>query len=202
MGLIVVGIFAFTIQGLEGATLQMLNHGLSTGALFLLVGMIYDRRHTRMIGDFGGIAHKSPVLASFFLVVTLSSIGLPGLNGFVGEVLALVGIFLANRTYAVVAASGMILGAVYMLWMYQRVFLGPVSDQANAEMGDIDSRERLILIPIVVMMLWMGVYSAPFLRRMDASLAAVQKRVHDAAPAGGYYVGLQVGPWRPGGTGR
>ncbi|NWG11902.1 MAG: NADH-quinone oxidoreductase subunit M [Acidobacteria bacterium] len=189
MGLIIVGMFAFTLQGLEGATMQMLNHGLSTGALFLLVGMIYDRRHTRMIANFGGLAHNSPVLAAFFLVVTLSSIGLPGLNGFVGEVLALVGTFLRNRTYAAIAATGMILGAVYMLWMYQRVFLGKVTDPANAAMGDIRSRDRAVLIPIVIMMLWMGVYSAPFLRRMDASLELVQKRVHDArAPEGGYQV--------------
>ncbi len=189
MGLIIVAMFAFTPQGLEGATMQMLNHGLSTGALFLLVGMIYDRRHTRMIANFGGLAHNSPVLAAFFLFVTLSSIGLPGLNGFVGEVLALVGTFLRNRTYATIAATGMILGAVYMLWMYQRVFLGKVTDPANAAMGDINIRDSAVLVPIVIMMLWMGVYSAPFLRRMDASLELVRKRVHDArVPEGGYHV--------------
>jgi NADH-quinone oxidoreductase subunit M len=189
MGLVVLGIFAFTIQGMEGATLQMLNHGLSTGALFLLVGMIYDRRHTRMIADFGGLAHRDHVLASFFLVVTLSSIGLPGLNGFVGEVLILVGTFAQNRVYAAVAATGMILGAVYMLWMYQRVFLGKVTIPANSEMEDIGWRERLILIPIVLVMLWIGVFSSPFLRRMDASLGLVQQRLQQARSLeGGYRV--------------
>jgi NADH-quinone oxidoreductase subunit M len=128
MGLVVLGIFAFTIQGIEGATVQMLNHGLSTGALFLLVGMLYDRRHTRLISEFGGLAHRNKVLASVFLIVTLSSIGLPGLNGFVGEILVLLGTFRQNRAFSAVAATGMILGAVYMLWMYQRVFLGKLTN--------------------------------------------------------------------------
>jgi NADH-quinone oxidoreductase subunit M len=189
MGLIVVGIFAFTTQGLQGSTMQMLNHGLSTGALFLLVGMIYDRRHTRQIAQFGGLAHGSPVLATFFLIVTLSSIGLPGMNGFVGEVLVLLGTFLRNRTYAAVAALGMILGAVYMLWMYQRVFLGKVTVPENSRMGDINLREVAVLLPIVALMLWMGVYSGPFLRRMDASLQVVRDRIeHARAPEGGYRV--------------
>ncbi len=180
MGLVVLGIFAFTLQGMEGATLQMVNHGLSTGALFLLVGMIYERRHTRMIADFGGLAHHSRVLATFFLIVTLSSIGLPGLNGFVGEVLVLVGTFARNRAYSAIAATGMILGAVYMLWMYQRVFLGKVTNPANSEMGDIGTRERLTLLSIVVLMVWIGVYPSPFLRRMDASLTLVRQRIQHA----------------------
>jgi NADH-quinone oxidoreductase subunit M len=127
------------------------------------------------------------VLASVFMVVTLSSIGLPGLNGFVGEVLVLVGTFARNRAFAAVAALGMILGAVYMLWMYQRVFLGKVTDPANAAMTDLGPREKIILIPIMLMMLWMGVYSAPFLRRMDASIARLQERVEDARGSGGTY---------------
>jgi NADH-quinone oxidoreductase subunit M len=189
MGLVVLGIFAFTQQGLQGSTLQMLNHGLSTGALFLLVGMIYDRRHTRLIADFGGLAHRNPVLAAVFLVVTLSSIGLPGLNGFVGEVLILAGAFVSSPAFAAVAATGMILGAVYMLWMYQRVFLGKVTHAANLEMKDLGMREKLLLLPILLVMLWIGVYSAPFLERMDASLQLVQQRVHGArAPAGGVRV--------------
>jgi NADH-quinone oxidoreductase subunit M len=189
MGLVVLGIFAFTTEALEGATLQMLNHGLSTGALFLLVGMIYERRHTRMISDFGGLAHTAPVLAACFLVVTLSSIGLPGLNGFVGEILVLAGTFLNSRAHAAFAATGMILGAVYMLWMYQRVFLGKITNSANAAMKDLGTREKLILIPVMVLMLWIGVYSGPLLRRMDASIQLVQQRIDKARnPAGGFRV--------------
>lgn len=189
MGLVVLGIFVFTTQGLQGSVLQMLNHGLSTGALFLLVGMIYDRRHTRMISEFGGLAHVNPVFASAFLVVTLSSIGLPGLNGFVGEVLILAGSFVRNKTYATLAALGMILGAVYMLWMYQRVFLGKLTNPANAEITDIGMREKLILLPIILVMLWIGVYSSPFLRRMEPSLRLVQQRIENArSPEGGYRV--------------
>jgi len=183
MGLVVLGIFAFSMQGLQGSTVQMLNHGLSTGALFLLVGMVYDRRHTRMISDFGGIAHVSPVFASVFLVVTLSSIGLPGLNGFVGEILVLAGAFARNKVFGPLAALGMILGAVYMLWMYQRVFLGKLDKPENASLGDIGMREKLLLLPILVMMLWIGVYSAPFLRPMDASLQRVLNRIENAHPS-------------------
>jgi NADH-quinone oxidoreductase subunit M len=191
MGLVVLGIFAFNMQGLQGSVVQMLNHGLSTGALFLLVGMIYDRRHTRMIADFGGVAHISPVFASAFLVVTLSSIGLPLLNGFVGEVLVLMGSFAGNKTFGTLAALGMVLGAVYMLWMYQRVFLGKMTNSANAGIGDIGMRERLILLPIIIMMFWIGIYSAPFLRRMDASIQLVQQRIENArALQGGYRVDL------------
>jgi NADH-quinone oxidoreductase subunit M len=189
MGLVVLGIFAFTTQGLQGSTIQMLNHGLSTGALFLLVGMLYDRRHTRMISDFGGIAHANPVYASVFLVVTLSSIGLPGLNGFVGEVLVLAGSFARNKIYGSLAALSMVLGAVYMLWMYQRVFLGKVTNPANASITDIGTRERILLLPIVVMMLWIGVYSTPFLSRMEASLELVQQRIDKArGPGESYHV--------------
>jgi NADH-quinone oxidoreductase subunit M len=180
MGLVVLGIFAFTTQGLQGSTLQMLNHGLSTGALFLLVGMIYERRHTRQIADFGGLAHVSPVYAAAFLVVTLSSIGLPGLNGFVGEVLILMGSFANNKVFGSLAALGMILGAVYMLWMYQRVFLGKLENPDNTSIRDIGIREKLILIPIVLIMLWIGVYSGPFLRRMEPALAKVQQRIENA----------------------
>jgi NADH-quinone oxidoreductase subunit M len=187
MGLVVLGIFAFTTQGLQGSTIQMLNHGLSTGALFLLVGMLYDRRHTRMISEFGGIAHSSPVYASAFLVVTLSSIGLPGLNGFVGEVLVLAGSFARNKIHGSLAALSMVLGAVYMLWMYQRVFLGKITNPANASITDIGTRERILLLPIVVMMLWIGVYSTPFLSRMEASLEVVQQRIDKARGPGETY---------------
>jgi NADH-quinone oxidoreductase subunit M len=196
MGLVVLGIFVFNMQGLQGSIVQMLNHGLSTGALFLLVGMVYDRRHTRMISDFGGIAHVSPVFATAFLIVTLSSIGLPILNGFVGEVLILMGSFARNYAYGSVAALGMVLGAVYMLWMYQRVFLGKLNSPANDGLTDIGLREKLILLPIIVMMFWIGIYSAPFLRRMDASVKLIQQRIEDArVPEGGYHVRQLQAPW-------
>src|SRR5262249_51163134 len=128
LGFVVLGIFAFTEEGIQGSILQMINHGLSTGALFLIVGMIYDRRHSRLIGEFGGLAKVMPVFSTVFMIVSLSSIGLPGLNGFVGELLILLGAFhstFLSHAYAIIAASGVILAAVYMLWMYQRVIFGP-----------------------------------------------------------------------------
>ena len=170
LGFIVLGIFSFTVQGIEGAVYQMLNHGVSTGALFLLVGMIYDRRHTRLIDEFGGLANRMPIYAAFFLIVTLSSIGLPGLNGFVGEFLVLLGTFGANRIRASIAALGVILSAVYMLWMYQRVMWGQVENERNMNLRDLAGRERAMIIPLLVIMLWMGMYSSYFLRPMDASV--------------------------------
>src|SRR5437660_6395098 len=164
LGFIVLGIFSFTVQGLEGAIYQMLNHGISTGALFLLVGVVYDRRHTRLIGEFGGLANRMPVYAAFFLIVTLSSIGLPGLNGFVGEFLVLLGTFGVNRIRAVVAATGVILSAVYMLWMYQRVMWGEVTNEKNQDLPDLFGREKAMLVPILILIFWMGIYSAHFLR--------------------------------------
>ncbi|HSR68068.1 MAG TPA: NADH-quinone oxidoreductase subunit M [Acidobacteriota bacterium] len=179
MGLIVLGIFAFNMQAVEGATMQMLNHGISTGGLFLLVGMIYDRRHTRKIEDFGGLAQSMPVYAVLFMVITLSSIGLPGLNGFVGEFLTLQGTFLANPLYAAFATTGVILSAVYMLWMYQRVFLGKVSSSENRTLSDLSPREIGLLLPLVILALWMGLYSSSFLRPMDASIQKIVDRVED-----------------------
>jgi NADH-quinone oxidoreductase subunit M len=170
LGFIVLGIFSFTVQGLEGAIYQMLNHGISTGALFLLVGVIYDRRHTRLIDEFGGLANRMPVYAAFFLIVTLSSIGLPGLNGFVGEFLVLLGTFGVNRLRAAAAATGVILSAVYMLWMYQRVMWGEIQNERNAALPDLAGRERAMLIPALIMIFWMGIYSGYFLRPMDASV--------------------------------
>ena len=171
LGFIVLGIFSFTTQGMEGAIYQMLNHGVSTGALFMLVGVIYDRRHTRLIDEFGGLANRMPLFAAFFLVVTLSSIGLPGLNGFVGEFLILLGTFGASKPRAAVAALGVILSAVYMLWMYQRVIWGEIKNEKNAGLPDLVGRERLMLIPLLIVMVWMGIYSNHFLRPMDASVA-------------------------------
>lgn len=177
MGLIVLGIFAFNMTAIQGATMQMLNHGISTGGLFLLVGMIYDRRHTRMIADFGGLAQSMPRFAVFFMIITLSSIGLPGLNGFVGEFLALQGTFIASPLFAALATSGVVLSAVYMLWMYQRVFLGRLSREENRDLEDLNNRELAILVPLVVMAIWMGVYSNSFLRPMDDSIQKVVDRI-------------------------
>ncbi|MEE8349230.1 MAG: NADH-quinone oxidoreductase subunit M [Acidobacteriota bacterium] len=188
LGFVVLGIFSFNLQSLEGATFQMLSHGLSTGALFLLVGMIYDRRHSHLIQDFGGLAHVMPRYAAFFMVFLLSSIGLPGLNGFVGEFLILQGAFLANAGYAVLAAFGIILSAIYMLWMYQRVFLGTMNHEANRTLGDLSLREGVILVPLVILALWMGLYPSTFLRPMDASIQKVVDRIEQVQPATVYRV--------------
>jgi NADH-quinone oxidoreductase subunit M len=177
LGFVMLGIFAFNSQGLDGAVLQMVNHGLSTGALFLLVGMIYDRRHTRLIADFGGVAKVMPIFAAFFLVVSLSSIGLPGLNGFVGEFLALLGAFQAMPTFAVIGALGVILVAVYMLWMYQRVMFGEVTHEENMHLRDLNLREVVVLVPIVLVIVWIGMYPQPFLKRMEASTSAIVERI-------------------------
>jgi NADH-quinone oxidoreductase subunit M len=164
---------------MEGAIYQMLNHGVSTGALFLLVGVIYDRRHTRLIEQFGGLAHRMPVYAAFFLIVTLSSIGLPGLNGFVGEFLVLLGTFGTSRARAALAATGVILSAVYMLWMYQRVVWGEITNDRNRSLADLGGRERAMLIPLLILMFWMGIYSNHFLRPMDASVNKLMNQVQN-----------------------
>ncbi len=179
LGFVVLGIFAFNLTSIEGATYQMLAHGVSTGALFLLVGMLYDRRHTRLIEDFGGIAHRMPIFATVFLIITLSSIGLPGLNGFVGEFLILQGTFLTSHIYAVFAASAVILAAVYMLWMYQRVFMGKMINEANKQLLDLTPREVMTVLPLILMAIWMGVFPGTFLRRMDASMQKVVDRIEE-----------------------
>jgi NADH-quinone oxidoreductase subunit M len=181
LGFVVLGIFALNEQGLQGAMYQMLNHGISTGALFLLVGMIYDRRHTRLIDEFGGLADPLPVFSTIFMIVTFSSIGLPMLNGFVGEFLILLGAFNANVTFAVVATSGVILSAVYMLWMYQRVIFGEVTNPKNKHLVDLDFREKLILFPLVALIFWMGIYSESFLRKMDTSVNQVLLHLKSSA---------------------
>jgi NADH-quinone oxidoreductase subunit M len=170
LGLVVLGMFALNLQGVEGSILQMVNHGLSTGALFLLVGMLYERRHTREISDFGGIAHVMPVFTAFFLITTFSSVGLPMLNGFVGEFLILIGIFGVSPWVATLATTGVILGAVYMLWMVRRVFFGPLLLAANEGLADLSLREKLVATAMVVPMIWIGVYPAPFLRPMDRAV--------------------------------
>ena len=177
LGFVMLGIFSGTMAGLQGSILQMVNHGLSTGALFLLIGMLYDQRHTRLITDFGGLWHQVPVYAVFFLVVMFSSIGLPGLNGFVGEFLILLGTFETNKLFATLAALGIILGAVYMLWMYQRVMYGEITHDANRRLTDMSAREIALMVPIIVLMFWIGIYPGTFLRRMDKSSAHLLEQV-------------------------
>jgi NADH-quinone oxidoreductase subunit M len=177
LGFVMLGLFVLDAQGIQGGIYQMLNHGLSTGALFLLVGMIYDRRHSRMIDDFGGLWKQLPLFSACFLVVTFSSIGLPGLNGFVGEFLILLGAFNVVPLWTAVAATGLILGAVYMLWMYRRVFFGPLTHPENQKLQDIDAREIAVLAPILVLIVFMGLYPQPFLVRMKPSVDLVLKRI-------------------------
>jgi len=180
MGFVMLGIFALNMQGMEGAILQMLNHGISTGALFLIVGMIYERRHTRLIEEFGGLAKVMPVYSAFFMIVTLSSIGLPLTNGFVGEFLILLGSFKANSVYGIVAASGVIFAACYMLWMFQRVVFGKVTNPANEKLQDINWRERIILIPLVIFIFWIGIYPKPFFDRIEPAAQAILNKVGQA----------------------
>lgn len=177
LGFVVLGIFAMNAQGMQGGIIQMVNHGLSTGALFLIVGMLYERRHTRLIADFGGLAKTIPVFATFFLITTLSSIGLPGLNGFVGEFLILLGTFKANMVYGVIAATGVVLAAVYMLWMFQRVVWGEVKDERNRKLQDLSAREWLVLTPLVVLMFWIGVCPGAFLKKTELSAKLVIEQV-------------------------
>ncbi len=177
MGFVVLGIFTFNMLGIEGAIYQMCNHGVSTGALFILVGMLYDRRHTRLIKDFGGLATTMPVYSAFFLIVALSSLGLPLLNGFVGEFLIILGAYHVRPLYAALAALGVVLAAVYLLWMYQRVFYGEVTNEKNRNLPDLNDREKVILVSLVFVILWMGIYPQPFLRRLDSSVVQIIQSV-------------------------
>ena len=169
LSFVVLGLFAFDPTAVQGALYQMLNHGVSTGALFVLVGMLYDRRHTHLIREFGGLATPMPVIAAFFLFVSLSSAGLPMLNGFVGEFLILAGTFMRHVNWASSAALGIILSAVYLLWAYERVFFGDVTQEKNRALADADRRERLVLVAMAVLILWMGIGSVSFTRRTEAS---------------------------------
>jgi len=176
LGFVMLGIFALNIQSLEGGILQMVNHGLSTGALFLLVGMIYERRHTRMISDFGGLAKIIPQFSAFFMIVALSSIGLPGTNGFVGEILIILGTFKSNNTYAIFGITGVVLAAIYMLWMYQRMMFGELDKPENKKLLDLNLREKVVLVPIILCIFWIGIYPKAFLSRMEPSVESVLKQ--------------------------
>jgi NADH-quinone oxidoreductase subunit M len=175
LGLVMLGIFVLNLQGMQGGIYQMLNHGLSTGALFLIVGMIYERRHTKLIAEFGGVSKVMPIFAAFFMLATLSSIGLPLLNGFVGEFLILLGVFKWNYIYCALGATGMILGAVYMLWAYQRVMFGPLDKPENKALIDLSLREIMVLLPIAIMFFVMGIYPKPFLSRMEPTVKELLK---------------------------
>jgi len=197
MGFVVLGLFSFTELGMQGALYQMLNHGVSTGALFLFVGFIYERRHTRLISEFGGLATPMPWFSTLFVIAALSSIGLPFLNGFVGEFLIMIGMFTSNAVshwwsviVTMLAATGVIWAAVYMLWMLQRVVFGKITNPENARLRDLNAREIGLLVPLLLLMLFMGVYPQVFLDRSKASVEAVRARVA-AQPAGGSYASTE-----------
>jgi NADH-quinone oxidoreductase subunit M len=178
MGFVTLGIFALNSQGLEGGILQMLNHGVSTGALFLAVGVIYERTHTRQIADYGGIAARVPVYATFLLIITLSSIGLPGTNGFIGEFTILLGAFLHKKIYAVIASLGIILGAGYMLWLYQRIAFGKITNPHNEHLTDMNLREVVAALPLVVLVFAIGLYPNAAFNVMHASAANLIQQVN------------------------
>jgi NADH-quinone oxidoreductase subunit M len=188
MGFVIIGMFSFTEFGMQGALYQMLNHGVSTGALFLLVGFIYERRHTRMISDFGGLALVMPVYATIFVITAMSSIGLPLLNGFVGEFLIMLGMFQStilsitasvnwNYIATMLAGTGVIFAAVYLLWMIQRVFFGKLTNDKNKGLTDLSWREVGLFMPLLFLMLFMGVYPRPFLEESKPAVTEIQKRV-------------------------
>ncbi len=180
LGFIVLGLFALTTQGIQGGVLQMVNHGISTGALFLLVGMIYERRHTREIAKLKGLQKPAPILAGVFMLVMLSSIGLPGLNGFLGEFLILIGSFLTRRWWTVAAAAGVILAALYLLWAYQRVFHGE-PDEDNADMADMRWTEGLVMAPLLVLIVFLGLYPKPMLERIEPTVDKLMAHVQAEA---------------------
>ena len=177
MGLVMLGMFALNPVGITGSIIQQLNHGISTGALFLIVGIVYERRHTREISEYGGLSKVMPVYAAIFLIMTMSSIGLPTLNGFIGELMILQGVFVANKIWAAFAASGIVLGAAYMLNLYQKTMFGKIENPKNERLLDLSHREFATFAPLLVLAVWMGLYPAPFLRRIETSVDHVIARV-------------------------
>src|SRR6202790_756021 len=173
MGLVMLGMFALNPVGITGSMIQQLNHGISTGALFLIVGIVYERRHTREISEYGGLSKVMPVYAAIFLIMTLSSIGLPALNGFIGEFLILLGVFVASKVWALFAASGIVLGAAYMLYLYQRTMFGKIENPKNEALVDLSAREFATFAPLIVLAVWIGLYPKPFLDRLDTSVRRV-----------------------------
>jgi NADH-quinone oxidoreductase subunit M len=183
LGFVMLGLFALNTQGLQGGILQSINHGLSTGALFLAVGILYERRHTREISEFGGLSATLPWFAALFLIVCLSSLGLPGLNGFIGEFLILLGAFRMSPWVTAIAATGVILAAIYLLWMFQRVMFGPITNDKNRGLPDISMREFWTLAPVILFIVWIGVHPDTFLRKLDVSVSELLKRVESRSMA-------------------
>jgi NADH-quinone oxidoreductase subunit M len=179
LGFCTLGIFALTPQGLAGSVLQQINHGISTGALFLIVGVLYERRHTRLISDFGGLATPMPNYAAIYLIITLSSLGMPLLNGFIGEFTILQGAFVVSKAWAAWGTLGIVLGAAYLLWLYQRVMFGPVTHDVNKALPDLNLREYAVLLPLVAMAFWIGIYPKPFFAYITNP---VEKIVHQVNP--------------------
>jgi NADH-quinone oxidoreductase subunit M len=179
LGFVMLGIFAATPVALQGGVLQMLNHGISTGALFLIVGIVYERRHTRQISEYGGLSHIMPVYATVFLIMTLSSIGMPGLNGFIGEFFILQGTFAAPGLwpYAALAVIGIVLGAAYMLWLYQRVMFGKLDKEENKHLPDLNLRELVTFVPLIILAFWIGIYPTYFTKYLDEPVNAIVERV-------------------------
>jgi NADH-quinone oxidoreductase subunit M len=181
MGFVMLGMFAFNPQGVQGSLLQMINHGLSTGGLFLIVGLVYDRRHTRLISELGGLSKQMPIYATLFAIIMLSSMGLPGLNGFIGEFLILIGAFQVSWWWGAFAVTGIVLGAAYMLWLYQRTMFGEITKEENKTLSDLDAREMATLLPIIAFCFWIGLYPAPFLKAMETSVANVIRTVEQGS---------------------
>jgi NADH-quinone oxidoreductase subunit M len=182
MAMVMLGMFALTPVGITGSIVQQINHGISTGALFLIVGIVYERRHTREIAEYGGLSKVMPVYAAVFLIMTMSSIGLPMLNGFIGELLILQGVFVVEKWWAAVAASGIVLGAAYMLWLYQRTMFGKIDNPKNESLSDLSLREFATFAPLLVLAFWIGLYPAPFLDRLRTSVDRVVARINTSAP--------------------
>jgi len=180
MGMVMLGMFALNAVGITGSIIQQINHGISTGGLFLLVGVVYERRHTREISEYGGLSKVMPAYAAIFLVMTMSSIGLPALNGFIGEILILQGIFVVNKIWAAFAATGIVLGAAYMLWLYQRTMFGTIDNPKNENLPDLNLREWATFIPLLILAVWIGLYPKPFIDRLDSSVVRVMTRVNSA----------------------
>ncbi len=191
LGIVMAGIFALNQQGIDGGVIQMLNHGVSTGGLFLVIGMIYERRHTREMGEFGGLSKVMPVFASFAVVIMLSSIAIPGTNGFIGELLIFIGLFKFSAFPAAVAVLGIVIGPVYMLGMCKKVIFGKVTKPENAGLSDLNAREVITLAPIVVLIFWIGLYPGYFIRLTSASTTNITRMFNkNTAPQSGQVANL------------